>query len=164
MDERFATLAEWLCADGASVLEAAEDPGEVEAPDSTADAPCAGEDADLADDVFSSIRCVRAALEDAIEMMRADLIADIAAEIVGRELRLAPAELDTIVETAVARYADESPCVVRVNPTDVEKITSGVRVVPDSSLRTGDVVVEVRAGSIDARLGTRLERILHRYA
>mgnify|MGYP001358458681 CR=1 FL=1 len=99
---------------------------------------------------------VAEALESAIEMLRND----IAAEVVGRELRLAPADLRAIVSRTLQRYALEAPVRVRVHPDDLDSLRTEFSTIADAKLRRGDAVLEVRGGVIDASLGVRLESVL----
>ncbi|HET9393697.1 MAG TPA: FliH/SctL family protein [Candidatus Rubrimentiphilum sp.] len=99
---------------------------------------------------------VAEAVESATEMLRAD----IAAEIVGRELQLAPADLRSIVERTVRRYVLETPVRVRVHPDDLGAFDGTVPAVADAQLRRGDAVLELRTGTIDASLGARLDAVL----
>jgi flagellar assembly protein FliH len=99
---------------------------------------------------------VAEALESSVEMLRND----IAAEVVGRELQLAPADLRTIVNRAIRRYASEVPVRVRVHPDDRDKLDGEFCTIADAQLRPGDAVLEVRGGAIDASLGVRLESVL----
>lgn len=99
---------------------------------------------------------VAEAIESATEMLRND----IAAEIVGRELQLAPADLSAIVERTVRRYSLEAPVRVRVHPGDLSALDGALPAVADAQLRRGDAVLELRDGTIDASLGVRLDSVL----
>jgi flagellar biosynthesis/type III secretory pathway protein FliH len=69
--------------------------------------------------------------------------------------------LRTIVAQGLERYRTE-PLHVRTHPDEVARLEgAGIPVIADDSLRTGDVVLETRYGSIDASLGIRLERLLN---
>ena len=96
------------------------------------------------------------ALECTIEMLRTDA----AAEILGRELQMAPADLRAIVARTIQRYALEAPVRVRVHPDDLVALDGEFPVVADPELRRGDAVLEVRGGAIDASLGVRLDSVL----
>ena len=113
------------------------------------------------DDAIGAARRFRATLADAVDAHLGQVLAEIAYDVLARELRLAPCDIDTIVRTAVARYAIE-PVAIRVHPDEVEAVTSQWHAVADASLRCGDVVIEARTGSVDARFGTRLARVLAR--
>jgi len=102
---------------------------------------------------------VAEALECTIEMLRNDA----ACEILGRELQLAPADLQPIVARTIQRYALETPVRVRVHPGDLAALDGEFSTVADPQLRRGDAVLEVRGGAIDATLGVRLDSVLRAF-
>ena len=122
-----------------------------EAPEAREDDPVAA-----AREVRLFMAHVAEAIESAAEMLRND----IAAEIVGRELQLAPADIQAIVDRAIARYASEAPVRVRVHPGDLDALDGEIPAVADTQLRRGDAVLEVGGGAIDATLGVRLDSVL----
>jgi len=113
------------------------------------------------DEIVRDIRLFRARIEEAVEEAVHVLLADIAADVVARELQLAPADIRAIVRRTMQQFAAEQPLRVRVDPSSVHTLDCGVPVVADESLRPGDAIVELRTGSIDATLGARLETLLH---
>jgi flagellar biosynthesis/type III secretory pathway protein FliH len=113
------------------------------------------------DDVLAGARRFRAALADALELSLGRLLRDIACEVIARELAIAPCDVAAIAARALERYMDTGPIRLRVHPDDVRACAAlDVEIVADRSLRTGDAVLEVRCGSIDASLEARLEVIL----
>lgn len=106
------------------------------------------------------VRLFRARIAEALEAALERLLADVAAEVLGRELLLQPCEIDAIAGRALQRYAAEEPLRVRVHEDDVARVRCGVTAVADPELRRGDAVIELRDGCIDASLGIRLEYIL----
>ncbi|MBV8151555.1 MAG: hypothetical protein JO101_08455 [Candidatus Eremiobacteraeota bacterium] len=82
---------------------------------------------------------------EALERALRALLREIAAEVLGRELMLAPCEIDAIVARLCRRYALER-AQVRVSASD------------------GDIALECESGWIDASLGRRLEAALERCA
>ncbi|HEY1430005.1 MAG TPA: FliH/SctL family protein [Candidatus Tumulicola sp.] len=113
------------------------------------------------DDALSSARRFRAAVADALALSLERLVRDIACDVLARELALAPADVASIAARVLDRYFGERPVCVRVHPDDARACESiGVPVVVDGRLRAGDVVLDVRCGSIDASLGARLDSIL----
>jgi len=80
---------------------------------------------------------------EAFEAALRDLLREIAAEVLGRELALAPCDVDAVVARLCRRYA--------LDPSRVRVATSG-----------GDVAIECDGGWIDASLGRRLEAVLER--
>ncbi|HZZ00807.1 MAG TPA: FliH/SctL family protein [Candidatus Baltobacteraceae bacterium] len=112
---------------------------------------------------FAEIRRFGAAVRDAVDVAVSTLLCDVAAEVLARELELSPANVDSIVSRACARYASEKVVRVRAHPDEAAEVAySGVDVVADSALRRGDVVLEVRTGTIDVTLGARLADVLDR--
>jgi flagellar biosynthesis/type III secretory pathway protein FliH len=156
MHERFTPLAEWL----APVPEADRAPTDVPSV-AQSESPMPP---DEFDDVLARVRLFRAALDDAFEVTLGDLLREVALDVVGRELRLAPCEIARIVERARERYRIDEPLGIRVHPADVDRLPGVYRqiAVSDERLRSGDVMLQVRTGTIDASLGTRLERLLRR--
>lgn len=116
------------------------------------------------DGAIDEARRFRAALADALQCCVADLLTDVAAEVLGREVLLAPCDVGSIVHRAIARY-DMQPLGIRVHPDDAPALESlGIAVIADDSLRGGDAIIETKHGSVDASLGVRLERVLSRFA
>lgn len=102
----------------------------------------------------------RARLREAFDQARAALLADLAAEVLARELQLAPAAIDAIVQRLLDACADETPVTLRVSPPDRDDIAVDLPVEIDPSLRAGDAVVVVRNGTIESTLGVRLEAVV----
>lgn len=101
-----------------------------------------------------------ARLRDAFDEARARLLVDFAAEVLARELQLAPAAIDAIAQRLLDEARAESPVALRLHPQECGLIAADVRVEPDPALRRGDAVVVVRDGALESRLGVRLEAIL----
>lgn len=114
-------------------------------------------------DVCAEIRRFHAALADAVDAALHEIVRDVACEVLGRELQLATADVAAIARSALERFASDVPLRLRVHPHDASALaTLGLPVVQDAALRRGDVVIELRSGTIDASLGTRLETVLER--
>lgn len=112
------------------------------------------------DDVVAAIRdarLFRARLADAFDDALVWLLRELAADVLARELRLAPCDV-----AAIARRARECAPIVRlrVAPADVARGEYGLPVVPDPALHAGDAVFELDGGAFDARLGVRLAAVL----
>ncbi|MBV8245868.1 MAG: hypothetical protein JOZ38_08105 [Candidatus Eremiobacteraeota bacterium] len=110
---------------------------------------------------LAELRRMRASMSEALERAVTALLTDIAASVLARELRLAPADVRCIVSQLLEQFSMEEPACVRVCPTDaplLEGFALPVRV--DASLRHGDAVLEVRNGSIESLLGMRLASAL----
>jgi flagellar biosynthesis/type III secretory pathway protein FliH len=113
------------------------------------------------EDAAAEARRFRAALADALALSLERLVRDVACDVLARELLLAPVNVAAIAARALERYLDDGPLRVRVHPDDrVACATLDVPVVADERLRAGDVVLDVRCGTIDASLGARLETVL----
>jgi hypothetical protein len=105
-------------------------------------------------------RLFRARLADAFGEAAARLLRELAAEVLARELRLAPSDLAELVR----RVRERAPVVrVRVAQDDTAAFTD-VPVVADPALERGDAVIELAGGVIDARLGVRLATVLEVFA
>lgn len=105
-------------------------------------------------------RLFRARLSDALDHAAARLVRELAADVLMRELRLAPCEIAALVE----RVRERAPVVrVRVAAGDVGRI-HGVPVLADSALDADDAIVELNGGALDARLGVRLAGVLEAFA
>ena len=82
---------------------------------------------------------------DALDLTVRELLREIAAEVVGRELLLAPCEIETIVARLCRRFGLD-PSRARVAASE------------------GDIALECEGGWIDASLGRRIEAALERTA
>lgn len=114
------------------------------------------DEVELARDVRLFHARIIEAVEAAVEM----LVADIAADVLARELSLAPVEVDAIVDRALQRFAAEEPLRVRVHADDLPRLECAVPAVADARLRPGDAVIELRAGTVDLSLGVRLASLV----
>jgi hypothetical protein len=112
-------------------------------------------------DAFTEIRRFRAAVCDAVDVAARTVLCDVAADVLARELELAPANIEAIVARACSRFASEGIVCVRVHPDEAEQLRgAGVDTVADPALRRGDAVLCVRSGTIDVTLGARLAAVL----
>jgi flagellar biosynthesis/type III secretory pathway protein FliH len=108
---------------------------------------------------IADARRFRAALADALDAAVAAIARDVATEVLGRELVLAPIDLATIVREAAARIPEIVR--VRVHPRDLAELrAAGAPAFADASLRPGDARVDVVDGMHDATLGARLRSVL----
>ncbi|MGC1985276.1 MAG: FliH/SctL family protein [Candidatus Cybelea sp.] len=107
---------------------------------------------------FGAIRRFRAALADALDAAVTRLLLEIAQNVLARELALNAADVASIVAKTRDRLLDERIVAVRVHPRDRESLAElQVEKISDTTLAPGDVVVELRSGTIDLRLSARLE-------
>ena len=110
---------------------------------------------------LSAIRRFRAGVADALDAAVQSLLARIAEDVLSRELRIAPPEIAAIVAKARERNAADRVIAVRVHPAHRNALaTLQVDVHTDDRLAHGDAVLEVRSGTIDVRLRTRLAAAL----
>lgn len=157
MHDAFVPLAEYLRApipDSPEPVAPEADEPDVEA-STFADAESAG-----IEEAFSDIRRFRAALADALDVRIERLLGDIAAGVLARELLLAPVDLRAIVARELA-LAGGPPVKIHARPDECQLLQAFEgAVVADPMLRSGDVRIELRSGTIAATLGCRLERAL----
>lgn len=111
-------------------------------------------------DIVREVRLFHARIAESVEAAVETIALDIASEIVGRELQIAPVAIESIVRRALERYAASEPLRVRVHPDEARHVVLDVPVAGDSGLRRGDVFLELRCGTVDASLGVRLADVL----
>ena len=110
---------------------------------------------------FGAVRRFRAALADALDVAVQQLLAEIAENVLARELTLAGADVAAVVAKTRERFSNEGVLRVRVHPRDRNALRGlEIDAVVDESLAPGDVMAELRSGTIDLRLRTRLENAL----
>ena len=162
--------------DAADSVAAADSEGPGDAAGASAGVEEASADAVTANDsvhaALRDVRLFRARLADVLDATVARMLHRLAADVLVRELRLAPCDLRALVERALGC----APAVrVRLTPDDLARMAlddrgpvghdaEGVDVVADGSLAAGDVVVEVVGGVVDLRLGVRLADVLEAFA
>ncbi|MBV8344623.1 MAG: hypothetical protein JO190_06480 [Candidatus Eremiobacteraeota bacterium] len=113
------------------------------------------------EETIRTARRFRAALADALDIAVARLLPKLAHDVLARELRLAPADVAAIAAAALERFAGEKTLALRAHPADVDALASvRIAVVSDTTLRPGDVVLELHSGTIDLRMASRLDWIL----
>ena len=110
--------------------------------------------------VLGEMRLFRAHVIEGVRAALDTLLTDIAADVLGRELRLAPAHLEAIVHRLIELYMADDPVRVRVHPDDIGGLMCALPLMADERLRSGDAILEVRCGSIEATLGVRLWDVL----
>jgi flagellar biosynthesis/type III secretory pathway protein FliH len=110
---------------------------------------------------FGAVRRFRAAVADALDMAVQQLLAEIAENVLARELRLAGADVAAIVAKTRERFSHERVLTVRIHPRDRDVLCGlEIEAVLDESLAPGDVIAELRSGTIDLRLRARLDNAL----
>jgi flagellar biosynthesis/type III secretory pathway protein FliH len=115
------------------------------------------------DAALEEIERFRAFALDTVERSMGGLLAAFAQEVLGRELALAPVDLNEIAQRALRRYEREGPVRIRVAPADVGNVKTELPIVVDADLREGDLIVEVRDGMLDARMNVRYDCMMRRF-
>ena len=120
----------------------------------------AREDESDESELVREVRLFHARIVEAVEAAVETLVEDIAADVLGRELLLAPCDIEAIVDRALARLASEQPLRVRLHAEDAAGLKCAVPLIVDERLRRGDAVIELHDGAVDASLGVRLATIV----
>jgi flagellar biosynthesis/type III secretory pathway protein FliH len=118
----------------------------------------------IGDEVLRNVRLFGAALAETFESRLGELTTRFAADVLGRELLLAPADLGAIAARLIAQSAGDEPLRLRLAPADAARISSVLTVIADPDLSPGDAILECRNGSIDARLAIRLATVVACFA
>jgi flagellar biosynthesis/type III secretory pathway protein FliH len=112
-------------------------------------------------ETLSAVRCFRAALADALEVAVQSLLPAIARDVLGRELRVEPADLAVVVAEAVERFGRDQVLVIRARSDEIGAMEPlGIELAADDRFARGDAEIELRTGTIDMRLHARLEALL----
>jgi flagellar biosynthesis/type III secretory pathway protein FliH len=153
--ERFRSLASMIRA--AQPQDRAEEPAQAEYPDAAEPEGVA-----LAEvgGMLRDVRLFRARVSELVDDTVEKLCCDVAAQVLARELHLAPSDVRKIVDAALRRYFGEEPLRIRAHPREAQSLECDIPVVADESLRSGDIIIELRNGTIDATLGVRLDAVL----
>lgn len=116
----------------------------------------------LGDDVGVALRdarLFRARLAEAFDDALARMLRDLAADVLVRELRLAPCDLVALI----GRIVQRAPF-VRLRIAAGERVRDfGLPWLVDPTLEAGDAIVELSGGALDLRLGVRLAAVLERF-
>jgi len=113
------------------------------------------------EEMLGAARRFHAALGDALDSAVQHLLPAIARDVVGRELRCAEADLAVIVRAALERFHSEKVLSVRVNPSDARALDGvDIPLIADPALEPGELWLELRSGTIDLTLETRLNEAL----
>ncbi len=98
----------------------------------------------------------RCAALEAYERAVPRLLERLAQDVLGRELRLAPANLQTIANRVRRAFAAEEPVALVVSHAAALSGISGLPVRVDPSLAAEDLIVEVCDGELEARFAIRV--------
>jgi flagellar biosynthesis/type III secretory pathway protein FliH len=127
-----------------------------------AEAPVAPALAAATADAVRDLRLFRARLAEALELATGELLRELAYAVLGRELRLAPADVAELAARILAEHRAAEPVTIRHAPG--EPIDLGVPAVADAALAPGDLIVVFASGDVDARFGVRLAGALEAHA
>ncbi len=164
MDERFIPLAVFVHGSGALAVSAAQHAAPAEpltesrAPVEITSGAAEFEHADA----VHELAAMRLAAHEAFERNKDSLLASVAEHVLGRELALAPAELETLVARVVDASRDLEPVSLALSAADAERVRTPLPKRIDSSLAPGDFIVEVRDGALESRLRFRVRGALDR--
>jgi flagellar assembly protein FliH len=100
------------------------------------------------------------------------LAIQVARKVLNRELRIDPTSVTRIAEAALQQVAIDGAVKLRVNPADYEALSEywqrahgaaeanrTYEVIADEAVASGGVVIDTRAGTVDAQIETQLEEI-----
>lgn len=117
------------------------------------------------DDAFRAVRRFRAALADVLDTAVQTLLPAIARDVLARELRLEPADIAAVVRNAIDRFGGDQVLSIRANPADLDALgVTGLPRLSDDTLPVGDILIELRSGTIDLTLVARLNAALAAWA
>lgn len=105
---------------------------------------------------------MRLAAHEAFERSRVSLLASLAEGVLGRELELAPAELEALVARVVDASRELEPVSLVLSPFDAQRVRTPLRTRVDPSLDPGDFIVELRDGALESPVSFRLRAVLER--
>ncbi|MDQ6931057.1 MAG: FliH/SctL family protein [Candidatus Eremiobacteraeota bacterium] len=107
------------------------------------------------------VRLFRAHLAEALERAVHGLRCEIAREILGRELALAPVDVRALLDASLERYRHLAPLRARVHADDVALAGDcGIAVFADDTLSRGDICIDLKNGSLDLRLSARVDALI----
>jgi hypothetical protein len=111
---------------------------------------------------LASLALVRLAAREAFERAAARVLEGLAHDVLGRELRLAPADIEALVARARVAFENSGPVAIEVSAADALALAerAGLPVRIDPALGPGDVVVRVRDGAFESPLAFRLAGVL----
>jgi len=112
--------------------------------------------------IVADLTMMRLAALEAFERNARLLIADLAHDVLGRELALAPTDIDALVTRALAAFARSEPVAVAVAPNDCDRVHTPLPIRADPALSVGDLVVYVDDGAFESPFAFRLADALAR--
>lgn len=133
--------------------------------------PYAAETAERLDAAVDRLRFEAARLADQARADALEIGFQVARRILEQELTSSPEALFSLVRSAVRRLGDARRLVIKLHPSDAERINTPdgrqrlglslmqIEVAPDPALAPGDCIVESEQAAVDGRLGTRLDEL-----
>ena len=173
MDDRFVALATYIRATPASTPPATGQPesvplslqAKIETLNGVAQSNVVAARVDFAHaDIVHDLTLMRLAALEGFERATRRLIADLAHDVLARELALAPADIEALVARALAAWSDHEPIALAVAPADRERVRAPLPIRTDPTLASGDLTVFVRDGAFESPFGFRLADALERNA
>ncbi len=113
-------------------------------------------------DILDELALMRLAALEGFERAKTLLLAGLANDVLGRELALAPADVEAIVARARDRFHDCEPVALAVSPCDAQRVRTPLPTRIDASLEAGDLIVDVRDGALESHFRFRLRTVLDR--
>lgn len=115
------------------------------------------------EETLRAARRFRAGLADALDASLAQLLREIAREVLARELALRESDVVAIASAALERAGRSTVVTIRAHKAQVEALcVLGLPVVADDGLRCGDFAIDLKSGTIDMRVAARLEAAVER--
>lgn len=113
-------------------------------------------------DIVADLTIVRVAAREAFERTARRCIADLAHEVLARELALAPVDLEALVARALVAFAQSEPVAIGVSVADGARIRAPLPIRIDEALACGDLIVFVRDGAFESTFAFRVGDALAR--
>lgn len=110
---------------------------------------------------------MRLAAREALERAGRALLGSLASDVLGRELALAPIDVEALIARTLATSDDFEPARVVLSEADAAqfdatRMRGALPVRTDSALAAGHFIIEVRDGVLDSQHAFRLQTVLER--
>jgi hypothetical protein len=156
VDEHFVSLA--------SLVRAAKPADGAAFPSAPASAPRVEPPPTAHAEVVHELARLRLAALDAYDRAARRLLRTLADDVLGRELRAAPADVGALAARALEAFAECEPVALVLAPGDVERVRVPLPTRVDAALAPGDFAIEVRDGAFESPLRLRFDAALERVA
>lgn len=113
-------------------------------------------------ELVHDLTILQIAASEAFERSARRAIADLAHEVLVRELALAPVDIEALLARALAAFAESEPIAIVVAPADVDRVSGPLPIRSDAGLEPGDLIVIVRDGAFESPTAFRLADVLAR--